>query len=362
MAMAYGDVQLIWLSPQRLRQPRIEHFQRFVKENGHIATWELVDGAAYSAPVVAFRLRRILSDCDGPLMAVGFTSLYYAAASWRDSYIWCVNGIPEEDVLSGGSLKSRLYSKMLWRSARLAKKPRLIVSVSEPMSSLMRRNWPRTRLASAPNCVRNEVFSSDHEYERRFMTYLGTGAAWQGLGKLSKVWGEMYRLDPSTRYRVISRDDRCRILASQLPAESIEFVAVENADEVARLLWEAEAGFLLRADNLVNRVSYPTKLGEYVAAGAYVVTSDIEWDPGALVRQTGCGILVTPDASAEQIAAEVVDFRARRASSEQVRAGCLRAAQALDRGQWARRLASELVEVMNGNRACNERTRDGASP
>ena len=126
---------------------------------------------------------------------------------------------------------------------------------------------------------------------------------------LQEVWTEIHQQDPSIHFQVISRDERCKMLGHRIAPEKIRFVSSSNFSEVAGFLHESEVGFLLRKDTIVNRVCFPTKLGEYLASGSWVVTSDIDWDVKDYFELSPIGLLVDPDASSYAIARKILDYR-----------------------------------------------------
>lgn len=96
--------------------------------------------------------------------------------------------------------------------------------------------------------------------------------------------------------------------------------------DVARYLSAADAGLLLRAPSRLNRLSQPTKLGEYLAAGVPVVVGRGTGVVGEIVAQADAGTVVDVfgrDASAvEAEARRVLDLIARR--GPELRANALR--------------------------------------
>ncbi|MCB0164577.1 MAG: glycosyltransferase family 4 protein [Anaerolineae bacterium] len=338
-AKAYGQTKLIWISPRRLTKQLVEHFQSFVHQNPWINDWEIVDGFIGASPASILNLRRKLENRDAPLIAVGFTTIFYAGFIAKGKCIWCINGVPEEDLMQSQRAKQRLAVALEWQLARMACVPDLVVTVSEPMNALVKKRCKAKAFFAAPNCVDSGTFASPMPQPRRYMTYLGTGAAWQGLDYLAQVWGALHRLDPSLKFQVISRDKRAQVLGCKLPADAIEFRGVQQPNEVAQLLWAAEAGFITREPHLVNEVSFPTKFGEYIAAGVYPVVTDLGWDLGQIIQKTGCGLLVPPKQAAEKVAEAVIAFRRGQVDiNKRLQA----AMELLDRRRWVERLAAAM--------------------
>jgi hypothetical protein len=78
---------------------------------------------------------------------------------------------------------------------------------------------------------------------------------------------------------------------------------------VASYLHDSEAGFLLRKDTIVNRVCFPTKLGEYLASGCWVVSSNIDWDVKDYFNTYRIGLLIDPQWDYLKQAETILQFR-----------------------------------------------------
>lgn len=345
IAEAFGPVKLFWLTPLRMTQERIEHFQQFIRQNQSITEWELVDGRVSATPSVLSYLRRLIEDPTKPTIAIGFTALPYASQVAKGKLIWCINGIPEERLLQARTWQNRLGVDLLWRSTRLWKRPDLTVTVSEPMAELVQKRCRCPHTISALNSANLAIFQSTGPTQRLYMTYMGTDAPWQALDDLAKVWAALYQKEPALHFRVISRNEGTRILARGLPESAIEFCSAEAPQDVARFLWQAEAGFLIRKPDIVNRVSFPLKFGEYLAAGAYVVTTDLNWDPGKIVQATGCGVLLQPTQSPEQMAQQILAFR-EQSNPQSLAKRCQAAVAHLDRQVWVEKLVDAMKQVV----------------
>ena len=108
------------------------------------------------------------------------------------------------------------------------------------------------------------------------------------------------------------------------------------------MLWETELGFLIRRPDIVNETSFPTKFGEYVAAGVPVISSDVGWEVADIIRSTGCGLVVDWAGDPQVVARQVLEFRDRAARDPSVAEGCKRATAGLGRDVWIDKLAAAL--------------------
>jgi glycosyltransferase involved in cell wall biosynthesis len=341
-ARAYGGPpKLICLAPDGKRTELRERLDKFVPTLTSVTDYRVLDGRTAALPSTISALRGLMSSRTDPIVAVGFSSAVYAKAVAKGPLVWCITGIPEERLLYQRSLRRRVHVGTSWRSARLGRRPDLVVTVSEPMSRLVEQRLGQVPTFAAPNCVDHSMFGVEADARRTHLTYLGSGAPWQCLDHVGAIWRALHQRAGDLRFRVISRDRRTRALAHGLPEGAVEFVAAQDWNMAARFLWQAEGGFMIRQPHLVNQVSYPTKFGEYLAAGAPVIATDVGWDPVELIRRTGCGLVVPWDGSAEAIAESILEFRERGHRAD-LDAACRAAASSLDRAVWVERLAATL--------------------
>jgi glycosyltransferase involved in cell wall biosynthesis len=174
--------------------------------------------------------------------------------------------------------------------------------------------------------------------------YAGSGAPWQQVPQMARIWSELARRQPGRyAFRVVTRDSRVHAaferVASDLRYERLE---AEQPADVARLLAGCAAGFVLRDHSTTNLCAYPTKVGEYLACGLTVVSSDIGGDAGQLIRRHDAGVLVDPRASpADQAAAIDTYLRSGAANPEAAQA----AARDLDEDTWVAGVAARLAAV-----------------
>lgn len=279
------------------------------------------------------------------VVSIGFTAPYFLPQGIKAKHIWCINGIPEESLLHTNSWLKRLQVKWKWKTLVFQYKPDLILTVSKRMNTYVSGFFSGIKSFAIPLCVDLDRFRKGKN-ESKYYTYSGSGAPWQNLGFLSLVWAELHRLDPAIKFRIISRDPRTRVLADGLPKESIEFVGTSDLDELANFLSESKVGFLLREDSLVNRVSFPTKLSEYLASGSWVVVSDLDWDISEIISDFNVGVLVSPKSTPNEIASYILSqasqFDDKVALNERLSKAIIR----LGKSFWIEKGRVELKELM----------------
>ncbi|GHB23784.1 glycosyltransferase [Mongoliitalea lutea] len=305
-------VRLIWLLPH----------PKFQNENNRVLEPFMESYPEIEYQVISAKFTEVFStrskvlklmkqENNGVTVCIGFTAPYFLPGSKSGVHIWCINGIPEESLLHRNTFSKRLEVSLKWKLLGMLYTPNLVITVSDRMSRYVSEKVSCPNFFAIPLCVDLDRFSTKNRIERKYFTYSGSGAPWQNLTQLSEIWVELFKLDSSLKFRVISRDARAKILGKYLPVEAIEFVGTSDLDELASLMDQAEAGFLIRKDSLVNRVSFPTKLSEYLASGAWAVVSDIDWDVSKYIKKNQVGVLVNPQAASSLIAKEILEARRR---------------------------------------------------
>lgn len=300
-------VAFYWLLPHpKFHNDENKVLEPFMASFPHIS-YEIIPAALNQFFTSRKSVKRIIrAQGKSTVVSIGFTSAFFLPRKKLNKYIWCINGIPEESLLHKNTVLKRKAIEFKWGLVGRAYSPDLVITVSNRMNTYVSSKIPGVKTISIPLCVDLDRFRIREDVERKFFTYTGSGAPWQNLKQLSEIWGKLNQLDSSIRFRVISRDSRAKVLGNKLPEQVIEFVGTSDLDELAGYLEQAEVGFLIRTDSLVNRVSFPTKLSEYLASGAWVVSSAIDWDVGDYISKYDIGLLVDPISSSEDIALEIL--------------------------------------------------------
>ena len=195
--------------------------------------------------------------------------------------------------------------------------PRLS-AVSEAMKQWIAETYGRNDAVVIPCCIGSVPAQLDavaratvreqlgFTEQQRVLCYCGGTAVWQKLGEIVQLMAKLAPLMPDLRFLFICKNrpeiDRLA-MAMGLPAVRYQVVSGTQA-EVGRLMLAADAGIILRENDLVNRVSCPVKVGEYLSAGLPLVISPRIGDLSELVAKNGIGM----QAAGANDAASVVEF------------------------------------------------------
>ena len=300
---SFDHVDVILLSPRGIDQAST--LADFVRHHSAVRSANIVQATRALPSATRRAVGRLLRDDAPYAIVVGFSAASFIPG--RCPALWCVNGIPEERLLTSTALRSRAAVWLDWRAARRLRADRALV-VSSPMAEVIatRTGLPTTIV---PNAVDRQSFPPPGpEIVPRYLTYEGGGSPWQGLGHLAAIWRELHLLDDQLQFRVITRDPRAHVLASDLPADVVDLRSADDHHEVSRLLQESRLAFMVREPGIVNRVAWPMKLGEYLASGSPVVVSRCGWDAERLVERHGAGLTVDWSASAPKTARAILEY------------------------------------------------------
>lgn len=339
---AYGSAKFWWISPQSLTRDSMAHASDFMRDQPALSDFEFLDGSYRALLSARSRLTEAVQS-SAPLIVVGADALDWARGTGARSLVWCVNGIHEERSLAPGTA-DRMITRLEWAMSRLGRRPDLTVTVSDQMSAHLSVKARIGRSIAVPCAVDRSTFRQVRPIVSRGaeIAYLGSGAPWQALELTAAVWAAAAERRPDLRFLVASRDQRCDALITAVRDRG-RLVGVTDPADVASVLQTARVGTLLRRDHLVNRVSFPTKLGEYLGSGLAVLASDLDWSISDYLGDEGAGALVRPSSSID----EHVDSLLRLVDSDpQVQADATaRAAERLSRARWVAVLAEALLQV-----------------
>lgn len=337
----FDKVSIAWIFPGNLSKERLEFSQSYLRQY-HFESVDIIQDTLVNFMRTRRRIGSIVNATQPSFIAqVGFSMLAFGTGRSTSPRAWFINGIPEERNMGRAGMVAAFANWLQWKGQLVFQKPTFIITVSERMKRMVMERISNVSIFVAPTCVDIATFRANKPSEKRFFTYLGSGAPWQALDMLSAVWKCIHRADPEIRFRVISRDARCRVLAEGIAPDKIEFQQSNNFGEVAEYLNEGRVGFLLRRDNIVNRVSFPTKFAEYLASGCWVVATDLDWDINDYMRKYEVGVLVGPDQSPNEIAERILHY-AGSADHDHTSRDVTSCAEELDRQRWIDLLKAEI--------------------
>jgi glycosyltransferase involved in cell wall biosynthesis len=205
-----------------------------------------------------------------------------------------------------------------------------VLAVSNPLAEwLSKVGVSPDRVLRVPCCVSDVAYTVDERSRQRtalgltdrlVLAYLGGVAPYQHLedglvpfARAALALEEDVHLlcltnNPTGLRDILSKGgvpDSDRVTVMRLPQR-----------EVSNVLTAADAGFLLREPNEVNRVAMPVKVAEYLSSGVPLITSRVAGWVDELVDAYEAGIVVdwfgsSPDEQSREVARVVSALRER---------------------------------------------------
>lgn len=111
-------------------------------------------------------------------------------------------------------------------------------------------------------------FEREDKYTNNVFVYAGSLSVWQGFDKILKIYEEIENSNISnTKLLILTPDkEEATNLINKTKIKNFEINYSEPKD-LPNIISQAKFGFIIRENNLVNRVATPTKLSTYLANG-----------------------------------------------------------------------------------------------
>lgn len=215
---------------------------------------------------------------------------------------------PEETEMSGGHA-NRVQRLAEWEREALPAVD-LRVFVSTRMKDFFEEKYGLSDKPSVliPCCVHSDRFKMSSEMrdamrkelgvEDKFVIlYLGTLSTWQWPEAMFSIFAQFHLERPeSLFYLLLPRSGHEKALSfvkkHNLSPESYMIKEVPHS-KVGSAIGVADAGLLLRKFHPVNKVSSPTKFGEYLAAGIPVIATLDIGDTSSLIEDESAGFITS---------------------------------------------------------------------
>lgn len=261
--------------------------------------------------------------------------------------LWCQGVIPEESYMRNGSAARRALLSLVERIALSRARFCLFVS------SAMREHYERKyRLGFEGKCfvmpcfntgLSSRAFQVAGKYDRPVFAYVGSLAKWQCFSETVELYRRIETRLEGSKLKVLtfSVDDATKAL-QRSGAKNYEVKRV-STDQVADELAEASFGFVIRRDDVVNRVATPTKISSYMSAGVIPVFSECLSSFSELAKGLDYALPVGEEPDAEAIA----EYCARKIDPESVLGEYSRVFDSyFSRGYYVERLSPMLGNLV----------------
>ncbi len=207
---------------------------------------------------------------------MGIDAVKFYIKGYRNFILWQQGATADESYMRN---KSNIRYWLLNRLDVFAmKKARFILFVSEYMQKHYEKLGhcsfsDKSYLMPCFNEVLDVEIFYHKNYTNKIFCYVGSLDLWQCFRETVKLYKGIEDKVSNTKLKVLtfSVDEGEKILA-EYGVRNYEIKQVPK-EQVKQELMESAFGFIIRKDNMVNRVATPTKLSSYMSAGVIPIYS-----------------------------------------------------------------------------------------
>ena len=227
---------------------------------------------------------------------------------FKKVYYWVQGSIPEESFLKHQSKpKYHILSTLEYLALSASSKN---IFVSTHMQFYLEQKYHKNFNKSIIVPCISEFSYDGLEKEKDSFVYIGGMSAWQRVDIMLQMFNQILEYKPNARLYIatlekeVAQKEVEKYLDSKY-LNSIEILSITNRAEISSFLSTKEYGFLIREDIVVNNVSSPIKLAEYLSCGVNVIISDAVKSYAPIVEKQKAGISMN---SAENIVEKLKSF------------------------------------------------------
>ena len=225
-------------------------------------------------------IKKIFSHQESKLYAPDGYSVLYASISkilkQKEIYFWLQGVAPEESYLKHPS-KIKYYILSLLESLALSVSNKIIF-VSQDMKKYVEQKYHKNYKKSiVVPCISEFTYDGSNKEKDSFV-YIGGMSAWQRVDKMMQMFNTICTFKPEAKFYIATLEIE---IAKNLMKKFIDLefqnrviiLSIEDRSKITKFLSTKEYGFLIRDDIVVNQVSSPIKLAEYLSCGVNVIIS-----------------------------------------------------------------------------------------
>lgn len=208
---------------------------------------------------------------------MGIDAFKYYWKGYKNFILWQQGATADESFMRNHSKLRYWILNMIDTFAM--KKAKFILFVSE----YMRMHYEKLSDESFSDksytmpCFNEEYDESVYkhkDYSKKVFTYVGSLDLWQCFDKTVTLYKQIEERVSNTFFKVLTFNvDEAKRILKEKGIRNYSVSCVPK-DQVKQELLDATYGFILREDNMVNRVATPTKFSSYLAAGVIPIFSN----------------------------------------------------------------------------------------
>jgi len=229
-----------------------------------------------------------------PDMMGGLFSIL-AKLKGKKIYYWMQGAVPEESFMRNSS-KLRLNVLSFIEKVALKLSDGYIFVSSYMKDYIEQKHKSKFEPSIIVPCV-SDIKYNGAKKEKDSFVYIGGMSVWQRVDKMLLLFKEIKEVKRDAKFYIATKEQQKakELIEKYIPKEmqsSIILTSFSKRDEIEQFLSTKEYGFLIRDDSVVNYVSSPIKLAEYLACGVNVIISNSVKSYAPLVEEYNAGVVV----------------------------------------------------------------------
>lgn len=207
-------------------------------------------------------------------MAIDAFKYYFKG--YKNIVIWQQGATADESFMRHHSQARKIVLNLI--DCYMMKKSKIVFFVSEYMKKYyecLSKQIFENKSYIMP-CYNEELNSSiffEKDYSKNVFGYVGSLDLWQCFDQVAKLYKKIEDKYTDVKIKVLTFDvDRAETILDKYGVKN-SIVKCVPKEEVVNELKEVKYGFVLRDNNIVNRVATPTKLSSYLSAGVIPIFS-----------------------------------------------------------------------------------------
>lgn len=201
---------------------------------------------------------------------------FYLIGSKAQIIFWVQGTVAEESFLKNDSKIRFSLLKVIENICLYLSNAYIFVSpYMKDMYS--RKKYVKNKPALIIPCVSDLVYNNQTKVPYSFC-YLGGMSKWQCFPSIVRLMNIIDNKYPKSIFKVATNElDLCNKIikdnASEALASKIQVCSLSSKEQIEDFLGNCSYGFLIREDILLNNVSSPIKMAEYLSCGVNVITT-----------------------------------------------------------------------------------------
>lgn len=211
----------------------------------------------------------------------------------KEVYYWVQGVIPEESFLRHQSkVRYIVLSLIEYLSLAISSKQ---IFVSNEMQKYLEKKYKKKYIQSIIIPCISEFKDDKSDKEKDSFVYIGGMSTWQRIDKMLAIFDDIVKINSNAKLYIATLEkeqaqEYIELYLSKENHERVEVLSLDNREKIQSFLSTKEYGFLIREENIVNHVSSPIKLAEYLSCGVNVILSASVKSYASYIDKNAAGI------------------------------------------------------------------------